>query len=163
MHPDFFEDQLAESPFNPHGKEFISGQLVVWSLSDCGPQVGIVAGQQHLQEVVIVEQLITIQVEVLDHLFEVCWLQLTVPIFPLELGDRVGVDVARVAAVDALERSVRLEVAHGRQDLPQSLNRDLLLRDVDKDLLDFEFGLVTEHGSLFVFLTRVSNLLTFKL
>ena len=110
----------------------------------------------------IVEQLVSIEIEVLDHLFEVCWLQLTVPIFPLELGDGLGINVAGVATVDALERSVRLEVAHRRHDLPKPLNCDLLLRHVNEHFFDFEFGLVTEHGSWFLS-ARVSNSLTFKL
>ena len=112
MHAYFFEDQLAESSLDSHRKKFVSWQLIVWSLSYCSPQVRIVARQQHLQEVVIVEQLIAIQVEILDHLLEICWLQLAVPVLSLELGYGLGINVTCVTTIDALERSVGLEVAH---------------------------------------------------
>ena len=131
MHPYFFEKQLAEGPFNAHRQQLVAGQLVVGPLGDGRPQVAIVAGEQHLQEVVIVDQLVAIEVEVLYHLLEVARFQLAVPIFSLELAEHFRADVAGIVSIDPLEGSVGFEVAHGSQNLPETLNNDFLFGLVD--------------------------------
>ena len=145
MQSDFFEDELAECPFDPHGQEFIPGQLIVGSLTDGRSQVGVVAGQQDLQEVVIVQQFIPIQVEIFEELLEVGGLQFSVAVLALELGELSSIDVPCIVPVNSLEGSVGFEVAHGSQNLAQSFNGNLLLCVIDQDLLHFQFTFVSKH------------------
>lgn len=90
-----------------------------------------------MQKVVVVEQLITVEVEVFYHLFEVRAFQFTVAVLSLILGERFSVNISRIVAVNTLECSVWLEVAHSCKYLPESLNNNLLLCIIDKDLFHF--------------------------
>ena len=139
------KQQLTEGSFHAHWQVLVSWHLIVRSLAHGCPEVGVVTRQQHLEEVVVVEQLVAIQVEVLDELLEVRRPQLAVAILSLELGKRVRIDVTRALAVDSLEGRVGFEVAHGCEDLAQALDGDLLLCVVNEHLLDFELGLVAKH------------------
>ena len=82
----FLEDELAQGTFNAHRQKFITRQLVVRSLGHSGSQISIIARQEQLQEIMVVEELIAIKVKVFDHLFEVIGFQLTIAIFSLELS-----------------------------------------------------------------------------
>ena len=139
MHPDLLKNELANCPFNAHRQELVPRQLVVRSLSNSCSQVGIIAGQKQLQEVVVVEQIIPIQVEILNHLLEIFRLKLAVAVLSLELGQRCCIDVSSVLSINTLEGCVWFEVSHRREYLPQPLNRDLLLSRVYKQFFDFQF------------------------
>ena len=55
MQSHLFEDELTDGPFDPHWQEFIPRQLVVRPLSDCSAQIRVVARQEELKEVVVIE------------------------------------------------------------------------------------------------------------
>ena len=86
----------------------------------------------------IVKQLVAIQVEVLYHLLKIRRFQLPIAILALKLGQSYGIDVACVVSVDPLEGSVRLEIAHGGQDLAQSLDCNLLFSVVHQHFFHFK-------------------------
>ena len=60
----------------------------------------------------VVKKSIFVVIKVFNHLFKVCSLQLSVSVLSLELGQRLNVDLACVAAVYPFESCVRLEVSH---------------------------------------------------
>ena len=96
----------------------------------------------------VVKQVIAVKVKVFDHLLEVGAVQFAVAILYLILGQRFSVDISRVVPINTFECSVWLEVAHGCEYLPESLNYDLLLCIIDKDLLHFKLRIVAEHLSV---------------
>ena len=139
VHPDLLKNELANCPFDTHRQELVPRQLVVRSLSNSCSQVGIIAGQKQLQEVVVVEQIIPIQVEILNHLLEIFRLKLAIAVLSLELGQRCRIDVSSVLSINTLEGCVWFEVSHRREYLPQPLDCNLLLSSVHQQFLYFQF------------------------
>ena len=114
----------------------------------------------------IIQQFISIQIKVLEELLEVGRLQFSVAVLSLELSELCCINVARVVPINPFEGSVGLKVSHGCQNLSESLNSDLLLRMVNKDLLHFQLAFVSEHspdqrqtlrGPRFFLIIKMSN------
>ena len=141
----FLEDELAQGTFNAHRQKFITRQLVVRSLGHSGSQISIIARQEQLQEIMVVEELIAIKVKVFDHLFEVIGFQLTIAIFSLELSYWDSVNVACIISIDTPESCIWFKVTHGSQNLPQAFNWNFLFSVINEHLLDLKLRFVSEH------------------
>ena len=66
----------------------------------------------------IIEEIVPIQVEILNHLLEVFRLEFTVAVLSLELGQRCGINITSILTINAFEGSIWFEVAHCREYLP---------------------------------------------
>jgi len=138
MKPCFLEYELAQGSLYTHWEKFTPRHLVIWSLSYCCTQVGIITGQYDLQEVVIVQLAVIIEIEVGNCVCKVSWLHLSEAIFPLELGELLRIDCTSVSSVDPFEGRVWFEVPHRSKYLTKFLDRYLLLCVVDEDLFYFQ-------------------------
>ena len=123
----FFINKLAHSPLNSHRQELIWIELLIWSLGGCAPQEWIIARQQHLQEVMIIEPSISVQVKVVDEKNEVFWRHLSVAIFSLKLAQFLGSDEAGRVSIDSLEGGIRLKISDSGQNLSHFFDGQLLI------------------------------------
>ena len=82
----FLENDLTKCPFDSHREEVSPMNFVIWPLSCCSPQISVFTGEEHLQEIVIIELIITVKIEIRYQLSEVCWVQFSISVFALELA-----------------------------------------------------------------------------
>lgn len=108
----FLEDKLTQCSFNPHGQILKSWHVICRSLSDSRPEVGIVTGEQNLQEVMIVDHFVPIQVKIVNHLLKVFRLQFSIAVFPLELCQLNRPNKPWIVPINPLECCVGLKVSH---------------------------------------------------
>lgn len=60
MQLDLGVEQLAQCPLHSHWQKLVCIELHIWPLSGSRAQEGVIAGQQHLQKVMVVQFEITI-------------------------------------------------------------------------------------------------------
>lgn len=63
-----FVNYLGEGSLYAHRKEISSMNFIVRPLGSCSSEISVFAGEEHLQEIVVVELIVTIQIEVCDEL-----------------------------------------------------------------------------------------------
>jgi hypothetical protein len=77
---------LTQGSLYAHGKEFTPGNVIARPLSRGGAKVSIVAGEQNLQKVVVVQFFVAIEIEVADKADKVFWLEFSEAILTLKLA-----------------------------------------------------------------------------
>lgn len=130
-----FVNELAHGPLNSHWQELIRVKLLIWSLGGSRPQERVVARQQHLQEVMIIELSIAVQVEVVHEKNEVFWRHLSVAIFSLELAEFLGSDEAGRVSINSLESGIGLKISDSGQNLSHFFDGQLLISNEQQQLL----------------------------
>ena len=111
---------------------------MIGSLSGGRPQERIVARQENLEEIVVIQLAIAVQIEVVDHEYEVLGGHFSVAIFPFELANLLGADVACAIPIDPFEGRVGLEIADGSQDLAHLLDGKLLFGHEKEQFFEFQ-------------------------
>lgn len=83
--------------------------------------------------------MVSIKVKVAHQAREVLRFEFTVAVFALELSKRLCVDKSRVTPINPFEGGVGFEITHRAENLPELLNRYLLLGCENQKLLYFKF------------------------
>ena len=135
MKLNFLVYQLTHCSFDSHWQKLIWIEFLIWTLSGCTSQKGIVTGKKDLQEVMVVQFRVSIQVEVIDKEYEILRRDLSVAIFPFKLAELLGIQEPCSVTIDPLESSIRLKVTYRRKYLPHLFDCELLISNKQQQLL----------------------------
>lgn len=74
----------------------------------------------------IIQLTIAVQIEVVDHEYEVLGRHFSVAIFPFELANLLGADIARAIPINPFKRRIGFEITDGSKDLSHLFDGKLL-------------------------------------
>lgn len=126
MEAHLLEQQLRQSSFNAHTQKFTLGNIIVWPLSCGRPQEMIIARQQNLDEIMIIQLLVIVQIKVLNHLCEIVRLQFPEAILACKHTKLIFVQHALIKSIKPLKSCIRLKFSQTTQNLPELLYLYLL-------------------------------------
>ena len=147
--------QLKESGnvvLNVTGEFLVSTDVVRGSLGDGGSEVGMIAREEHLEELGVGESAVIVRVEEFDELVAFSFTSVVVSVVSEEINKFARSDVAVSVSVDALEGSVGLELVIFAEALPVGFNSLFSSSDFDQEVFKDSLGHCAKHFAIFFYI-----------